>query len=794
MRYLFHKPWRPHALLVLVTLGVGGVAWAQASNIDKIEADLKTQSRRVEQVSQQLAAPEPDDAMLGAALETLLEIHDDLENDADALSQAIDEPTQRLRQLGPAPGKGAPPESPDIARLRDELTTQISRLEGLSTTAELTDDTVGDLIDQIRDEKRALFLSDLGTRNSLFSPNLWTQAVDQAGAASDQTAKRWRQRRQSEDWTADLALLLVALALAIALLLLPRWRPWRQFEAAVDDNPAPSTLDKRERMAGRSLSRALLATAAGAIVYLAAIETDLIGPQGARAGIRIWLGATTLVFVWNWAQTLFSVSKPEWRGVRCRPQAARRLQTLFVSAFGVLVFDRTFAALFQAAGVEIELELARATLSTTLFAVLLWGFLSPRLWQTDDDAKATSSRRREILGNVGRAVAVLLVVALALGYVRFADFAFQRVALSILFLLLLWSVRLVSSWALAKLPTSSSHSPQVAADGEDDPAKEPLSFWLKLALNLNLLVLSIPGFMLIVGFDWLDVRRTLEFFTSDFQVGALSLSVLNILMGVIAFLLISAGTRWTTSIIDKKLLQQTHMATGARSSMTTLVNYSGLLIGILVALPIAGVGFSRIAIIAGALSVGIGFGLQNIVNNFVSGLILLFERPINTGDWIVVQSGEGYVKHIGVRATEIETFDRASIIVPNSEFVSSSVQNWFHRNRLGRIRVPVGVAYGSDPEQVRAILLDCANRNPAVIPHPAPEVVWTEFADSSINFELRAYLKDYDNALRKRSELRFAIFKALKDAGVVIPFPQRDVHMMGKPAEDSDSKADGAES
>jgi small-conductance mechanosensitive channel len=182
------------------------------------------------------------------------------------------------------------------------------------------------------------------------------------------------------------------------------------------------------------------------------------------------------------------------------------------------------------------------------------------------------------------------------------------------------------------------------------------------------------------------------------------------------------------------------------------------------------------------------------VNNFVSGLILLFERPINTGDWIVVQSGEGYVKHIGVRATEIETFDRASIIVPNSEFVSSSVQNWFHRNRLGRVRVAVGVAYGSDPEQVRSILLDCAKQSPSVIPHPAPEVVWTEFADSSINFELRAYLKDYDHAARKRSELRFAIFKALKDGGVVIPFPQRDVHMMGKPAEDSDSKAEGAES
>ena len=148
----------------------------------------------------------------------------------------------------------------------------------------------------------------------------------------------------------------------------------------------------------------------------------------------------------------------------------------------------------------------------------------------------------------------------------------------------------------------------------------------------------------------------------------------------------------------------------------------------------------------------------------------------------------------GARATEILTFDRATIVVPNSELVSSSVQNWFYRNRIGRIRVPVGVAYGSDPEQVRSILLDCAKESPAILPHPVPEVVWTEFGESSIDFELRAYLKDYDHALRQRSDLRFAIFKALREAGVVIPFPQRDVHMMGESAEDSDSTANGGES
>ncbi|MGB7474617.1 MAG: mechanosensitive ion channel domain-containing protein [Polyangiales bacterium] len=786
---------------MLLALGVGAAAGAQPENVDQIEANLTAQSQRVEQVSRQLASPSLDEASLSDALETLLDIGNILENDSEALNQALDEPNQRLRQLGPPSGKGAPPESPDIAKLRDELTKQVSRLEGLSKTAELTDSTVGDLIDQIRDKKRALFLSDLGTRNSPFSPGLWTEAIAQSGAVLGQTAKRWRERRQSEDWAGDIALLLVALVLAIALLLLPRWRPWRQFEARVDENPAPSTLDKRERVAGRSGSRALLATAAGGLVYGAALETQFLSPVGERVGLRIWLGIAVLVFIWSRAQAFYSPDKPLWRLAPCRSQAAPRLRNLLVGTFVVLVLDRTLTAIFRLPGAGLELELARAILSTSLFAALLWSFMSPRLWQADDDPEATtpaaatadadeerakvaSSRLRDLMQGGGRVLAILLLVAVALGYVRLANFTFQRVGLSILFVLLLWSVRLVASWALAKLPASIADSTQVTADGELDAQGEPLSFWLKLALDLTLVLLSIPGFMLIVGFDWLDVRRAFDFITSDIQVGAVSFSILNILTGVFVFLLISAGTRWTTSVVDKQVLQQTHMGTGSRASMTTLVNYTGLLIGILVALPIAGVSFSRIAIIAGALSVGIGFGLQNIVNNFVSGLILLFERPIKVGDWIVVQSGEGYVTHIGVRATEILTFDRATIIVPNSEFVSSSVQNWFYRNRVGRIRVPVGVAYGSDPEQVRSILLDCAKQNAHVMPHPSPEVVWTEFGESSIDFELRAYLKNCDHALRQRSDLRFAIFKALEEAGVVIPFPQRDVHMVAESSGD----------
>jgi small-conductance mechanosensitive channel len=190
--------------------------------------------------------------------------------------------------------------------------------------------------------------------------------------------------------------------------------------------------------------------------------------------------------------------------------------------------------------------------------------------------------------------------------------------------------------------------------------------------------------------------------------------------------------------------------------------------------------FTNLAIIAGALSVGIGFGLQNIVNNFVSGLILLIERPIRTGDWIVVGSTEGYVKKISIRSTQIQTFDRADVIVPNSELISGQVTNWMLSDPWGRVRVPVGVAYGSDTTRVMQILVDAANKHPQVMNNypgiPEPRVLFIGFGDSSLDFELRCVIRDVDRRLQTRSDLYLAIDTAFREAGIEIPFPQRDLH------------------
>ncbi len=269
-----------------------------------------------------------------------------------------------------------------------------------------------------------------------------------------------------------------------------------------------------------------------------------------------------------------------------------------------------------------------------------------------------------------------------------------------------------------------------------------------------------------------------------FEVGALHVVPSRILLAVLVLVVLFAVSRWFKRRLEQRWLLKTRMSRSSREAAVTFSGYLGVGLAVLLAMVAAGADFTSLALIAGALSVGIGFGLQNIVNNFVSGVILLIERPIKTGDWIVVGNTEGYVSRISIRSTVIQTFDRADVIVPNSELVSAQVTNWMLRDNRGRVHVPVGVAYGSDVEKVRRILLDVAYHHSEVIGDDsklAPRVLFFGFGESSLDFELRCFIEDVDNRLSVVSDLNFAIDRAFREEGIEIPFPQRDVHIKSLP-------------
>lgn len=243
---------------------------------------------------------------------------------------------------------------------------------------------------------------------------------------------------------------------------------------------------------------------------------------------------------------------------------------------------------------------------------------------------------------------------------------------------------------------------------------------------------------------------------------------------IVLFFIANKLKKW----LINSLLTKSTMDLGARIAMGTIIKYLFILIGFIVIIQSIGVDLSTLTVAIGALGVGIGFGLQNVTNNFVSGIIILFERPIKVGDRIEVGDISGDVIDISMRATTVVTNDNISVIVPNSEFISSRVINWSHNDRNVRFNIPVGVSYKEDPQKVKELLLSVAEDNTAVLKKPSSDVIFNEFGDSSLNFILRVWTtKLIQTPQVLKSQLYFEIFKRFRDNGIEIPFPQRDLHI-----------------
>jgi small-conductance mechanosensitive channel len=321
------------------------------------------------------------------------------------------------------------------------------------------------------------------------------------------------------------------------------------------------------------------------------------------------------------------------------------------------------------------------------------------------------------------------------------------------------------------------------AMGLKDKEYVPGLGWLRLVVNLGLWI----GASLVLLRIWDaqeqitgDISRN---FTEGFQLGSLTIVPTHLLWAILVFAISLPLTGWLKGKLNTKWLVETRMEPSAREALVTTFGYVAVAIAVMVALSLAGISFSNLAIIAGALSVGVGFGLQNIVNNFVSGIIMLVERPVRSGDWVVVGDTEGTVQRISIRSTTIRTFDRADVIVPNSDLISGQVTNWTLGNTWGRAKVKVGVAYGSDIDKVIETLLEVANSHAEVVKgnhnFPDPYVLFLDFGDSSLDFELRAVICDVNRRLHVISDINRAINAAFNKQGIEIPFPQRDINIRG---------------
>jgi small-conductance mechanosensitive channel len=304
-----------------------------------------------------------------------------------------------------------------------------------------------------------------------------------------------------------------------------------------------------------------------------------------------------------------------------------------------------------------------------------------------------------------------------------------------------------------------------------------LNLWLRRMINLG--ALGTWAYFTLVGFgiaDW-TLEAAGGVLGAEAQFGSLGISLGDVMAFVLTLVGAFVVSRVLRTVLEDDVVPRLPAGRGVGYALTTTVHYAVLLLGFLLAISAAGVDLNRVSLLAGAFGVGIGFGLQNVVNNFVSGLILLYERPVQLGDMVEVGGTTGEVRRIGIRSSTIRTPQGAEVIVPNSNLISDRVVNWTFSDRRRRVDVKVGVAYGTDPERVIGLLEGVARGHPDVLEEPAPQALFVGFGESSLDFELRAWTPLFDTWVGTQSDLTLRVARVLGEAGIEIPFPQRDLHL-----------------
>lgn len=380
----------------------------------------------------------------------------------------------------------------------------------------------------------------------------------------------------------------------------------------------------------------------------------------------------------------------------------------------------------------------------------------------DADPEAGEGRVRHLVGRSTQAVAVVSLALAIAGYTAAAD--------TLVFATVL-TLGLVGVMVYLQLVCVRFYG---LVYGRSDTGDGDTTF-VPVITAVILIAVAVPLLALIWGARVADLWEMWVRFTEGFAIGDTRISPSNFLTFVGIFGLGYFATQFIKTTLSNSVLPRTRLDSGARNAVVAGFGYFGIFLAAIIAITTAGFDLSNLAIVAGALSVGIGFGLQTIVSNFVSGIILLIERPISHGDWIEVGSKMGYVRDISVRATRIETFDQSDVIIPNADLISTQVINWTRGNLVGRLILPIGVSYASDPDEVAAILQEIAEAHPMVIMVPPPAVLFMNFGADALEFEVRAILRDINFVNSARSELNFEIARRFEAAGIEIPFAQRDI-------------------
>jgi len=738
----------------------------------KVIQDLTTKTDGLEK---KLSDPDQDDAGLVDIRLQLEDISRAALTSALAFRQRLNDINNRIEVLGAPPAQGQPPEPAIVSNERSALASEKAEINAVVASAQNLSIRVNGLVDKIAVMRSELFRSVITKHYDLtdaLSPQAFSDAHEQFTGLY-KAVSSWLSFAVKFKFQAILAATLMALALAAVLLIGGRRLFGRIFEA----DPTVEEPSYLSRLSVAFWSTLLPTLALG--VFFASAVFFFNYYNVLRGDIGTFLNALLtvigMVFCVNrLTNAALEPRLPNWRLIPVASGPARWLVGLTTAMAIVLGFNYFLSVVNEKMGSPLSLTIARSFVATIIIGVILilLGLLKP--FNRDDGSwRPWPAWLRFIAIGLG----LFTIAAALLGYIGLALFvAFQVVVTGTV--LVTAYIGFLSARAIGEeggfadtsvgrwLSTNSSY---------EDTALDQLGLVVSIAINLMIVLVFLPLILLMWGFQPGDIEAWAYKLATGVTIGSVTISFLGILSGIVVFAIGYFLTRWFQGWLDGSVMARGKVDAGVRNSIRLGVGYAGVAVAGLVGISAAGIDLSNLALVAGALSLGIGFGLQNVVSNFVSGLILLAERPFKVGDWIVAGDVSGTVRKISVRATEIETFQRQSVILPNSNLINNAVGNWTHRNKLGRVDIKVGVAYGSDVKRVHAILTDIARAHPMVLKNPEPFVLFANFGLAALEFEIRVFVADIMNGSVVQNDIRFAIFDIFAQEQIEIPSTPRAV-------------------
>lgn len=752
-----------------------------------VASDIARMTAAMDSVRQSVDRLKESDSDLARLRGEIDQIMQGLSKSAEALRPLLTAVRKQVESLGAPPAKEAPPEAPAVAAERERLSAIVANLDGAQKTIDLNEVRSRELIQQITERRQALFARNLlrSTRSPL-TPYHWERA------ARDFPAAAGFAEYLSADWVRAATPVmpqLIAFVVAALLAFIGLTFGVRRL-VRITDRPPPdgrTFFERAQRIAWIAPARMLPTIVAIGILRYALSFLDLIDVQGTQVITAIFDAVMLSVIVATIIITVLSPHTPGLRLVDLANRPARHIARYLSGIIAVYALDLALADIGRTLVAPLSLIVMRTFAASLVYAALLAGLLLTRFTTRPVRSPETGALTQHVAPLYAPwwlklplwVITGLILGATLAGYISLGRFIAQQLVLTGTVLVAAG----ICCLTIRQITRTIDHPTNRFGQTLTGPLRLEQSrvsefAWLaELLLTLALIIVVVPIVLIQWGFTGSEIRDWFATAFFGFEVGQFKVSPARILLGVLLFVGLLFVTRIVQRWMRERVLQPRRVEAGIANSIETTVGYAGIGLSAVIAISYAGLDITNLAIVAGALSLGIGFGLQSIVNNFVSGLILLVERPVKVGDRIVAGDQEGHVRRISVRSTEIETFDRARLIIPNSELITGRVLNKTHRSLVGRGTVRVGVSYNADPQQVIDILVSCAKAHPQVLTEPPPGAVFDNFGASSLDFFMWFFVADVARAGPVESDLRVAILIEFRAAGIEIPFSQHDIHL-----------------